>query len=66
MERQNPADQESIADAGMDFETTKNQMAGFIFPTIAEQQSGYFGKMVLPFLQLSHLVWFSRSHSVER
>ena len=32
------------ADAGMDFETTKNQMAGFIFPTIAEQQSGYFGK----------------------
>jgi taurine transport system substrate-binding protein len=28
----------------MDFETTKNQMAGFIFPTIAEQQSGYFGK----------------------
>ena len=32
------------ADAGLDFETTKNQMAGFIFPTIAEQQSGYFGK----------------------
>ena len=32
------------ADAGMDFETTKNQMAGFIFPTIAEQQMGYFGK----------------------
>ena len=32
------------ADAGMDFETTKNQMAGFIFPTIAEQQSGYFGE----------------------
>ena len=32
------------ADAGMDFETTKDQMAGFIFPTIAEQQSGYFGK----------------------
>ena len=32
------------ADAGMDFETTKNQMAGFIFPTIAEQQSDYFGK----------------------
>ncbi len=31
-------------DAGMDFETTKDQMAGFIFPTIAEQQSGYFGK----------------------
>ena len=32
------------ADAGMAFETTKDQMAGFIFPTIAEQQSGYFGK----------------------
>ena len=32
------------ADAGMDFETTKDQMAGFIFPTIAEQQSDYFGK----------------------
>ena len=32
------------ADAGMDFETTKDQMAGFIFPSIAEQQSGYFGK----------------------
>ncbi len=32
------------ADAGMDFETTKNQMASFIFPTIAEQQTGYFGK----------------------
>ena len=32
------------ADAGMDFETTKDRMAGFIFPTIAEQQSGYFGK----------------------
>ncbi len=32
------------ADAGMDFETTKDQMAGFIFPTIAEQQSGYFGE----------------------
>ena len=28
------------ADAGMDFETTKLA----IFPTIAEQQSGYFGK----------------------
>ena len=32
------------ADAGMDFETTKNQMAGFIFPTISEQQSVYFGE----------------------
>ena len=32
------------ADAGMDFKTTKDQMAGFIFPTIAEQQSSYFGE----------------------
>jgi taurine transport system substrate-binding protein len=31
------------ADAGMDYETTKNQMAGFVFPTIAQQQSDYFG-----------------------
>jgi len=31
------------ADAGMDFETTKNQMAGFVFPTAADQLSGYFG-----------------------
>ena len=32
------------ADAGMDITTTKNQMAGFIFPTAAEQLSDYFGK----------------------
>ena len=31
------------ADAGMDIPTTKNQMAGFIFPTAAEQISDYFG-----------------------
>ena len=31
------------ADAGMDVATTKNQMAGFVFPTVAEQQSDYFG-----------------------
>ncbi|MCE2517366.1 MAG: ABC transporter substrate-binding protein [Alphaproteobacteria bacterium] len=31
------------ADAGMDFATTKNQMAGFVFPTVDEQVSGYFG-----------------------
>ena len=31
------------ADAGMDVETTKNQMSGFTFPTPAEQASGYFG-----------------------
>lgn len=31
------------ADAGMDFSTTKNQMAGFVFPTIADQKSTYFG-----------------------
>lgn len=31
------------ADAGMDVATTKDQMAGFVFPTAAEQQSGYFG-----------------------
>lgn len=32
------------ADAGMDVATTKNQMAGFIFPTVREQQRDYFGK----------------------
>ena len=32
------------ADAGMDESTTKNQMAGFVFPTAAEQISDYFGK----------------------
>ena len=32
------------ADAGMDVATTKGQMSGFVFPTAAEQQSGYFGK----------------------
>ena len=31
------------ADAGMDIPTTKNQMAGFIFPTAAEQIAEYFG-----------------------
>ena len=31
------------ADAGMDVETTRNQMSGFIFPTSAEQLSTYFG-----------------------
>jgi len=31
------------ADAGMDFGTTKNQMAGFVFPTIADQKETYFG-----------------------
>ncbi len=31
------------ADAGMDVATTKNQMAGFVFPTVAEQQADYFG-----------------------
>jgi len=31
------------ADAGMDAKTTKDQMAGFIFPTAAEQKSKYFG-----------------------
>jgi len=31
------------ADAGMDFETTKNQMAGFVFPTVEQQKSDYFG-----------------------
>lgn len=31
------------ADAGMDVPTTKNQMAGFIFPTAAEQIAEYFG-----------------------
>ena len=32
------------ADAGMDFETTKNQMAGFIFPSNAEQLEKFFGE----------------------
>lgn len=31
------------ADAGMDVETTKGQMAGFTFPTDAEQKADYFG-----------------------
>ena len=31
------------ADAGMDVSTTKNQMAGFIFPTAQEQMDGFFG-----------------------
>jgi len=31
------------ADAGMDVETTRNQMAGFQFPTAAEQLETYFG-----------------------
>lgn len=31
------------ADAGMDFATTKNQMAGFVFPSIADQKETYFG-----------------------
>jgi len=31
------------ADAGMDFETTKNQMSGFIFPTVEDQKTQYFG-----------------------
>jgi len=28
----------------MDVSTTKNQMAGFVFPTAAEQISDYFGE----------------------
>ena len=31
------------ADAGMDFGTTINQMAGFVFPSIADQKETYFG-----------------------
>ena len=31
------------ADAGMDFGTTKDQMAGFVFPSIADQKETYFG-----------------------
>lgn len=31
------------ADAGMDIATTKNQMAGFVFPTAEEQLANYFG-----------------------
>ncbi|MGA1783167.1 MAG: taurine ABC transporter substrate-binding protein, partial [Candidatus Puniceispirillaceae bacterium] len=31
------------ADAGMSVSTTKNQMAGFIFPTAAEQKKQFFG-----------------------
>ena len=30
-------------DAGMDYTTTQNQMAGFIFPTVEEQLETYFG-----------------------
>ena len=32
------------ADAGMDVTTTRNQMAGFVFPTAEEQVSDFFGK----------------------
>ncbi|MEC8127087.1 MAG: ABC transporter substrate-binding protein [Pseudomonadota bacterium] len=32
------------ADAGMDVATTRNQMAGFVFPTAEEQVSDFFGK----------------------
>ena len=31
------------ADAGMSADKTRNQMAGFIFPTAAEQLADYFG-----------------------
>ena len=31
------------ADAGMDVPTTKNQMSGFVFPSIADQKATYFG-----------------------
>ena len=31
------------ADAGMDVDTTRNQMSGFVFPTVEEQLSNYFG-----------------------
>ena len=31
------------ADAGMDAETTKNQMSGFVFPTPEQQMNDYFG-----------------------
>jgi taurine transport system substrate-binding protein len=31
-------------DAGMSVETTKNQMADFIFPSSAEQKEKFFGK----------------------
>lgn len=31
------------ADAGMDVPTTKNQMNGFVFPSIADQKATYFG-----------------------
>ena len=33
-----------LSDAGMDFETTKAQMADFIFPTAAEQIATFFNK----------------------
>ena len=32
------------ADAGMDLETTKSQMAGFVFPSKREQRRQYFNK----------------------
>ena len=30
-------------DAGMDFTTTQNQMAGFVFPSVEEQTTKFFG-----------------------
>ena len=32
------------ADAGMDVATTRNQMAGFVFPTAEDQINNFFGK----------------------
>ena len=31
------------SDAGMDFTTTQNQMAGFVFPSVEEQTTKFFG-----------------------
>lgn len=42
-------------DAGLSIEKTKSQMAGFVFPTVEEQMSGYFNEggrvgVMLPFM----------------
>ena len=43
------------ADAGMDVATTRNQMAGFVFPTAEDQINNFFGKTAQQLPQPSRL-----------
>lgn len=53
------ADQSKIgviaSDAGMEVDRTRKQMEGFVFPTVAEQMSDYFGKDGLALQMLSFM-----------